>query len=74
VVHPVNKDKIGAKRKLNDALPTTEVREMSEKERKTIQAFATRAAARLAIFEFIEVWYNRQRLHSSLGYSQPSTV
>jgi transposase InsO family protein len=25
------------------------------------------AAARLAIFEFIEVWYNRQRLHSSLG-------
>jgi putative transposase len=29
------------------------------------------AAARLAIFEFIEVWYNRQRLHSSLGYLSP---
>ncbi|MCC7571663.1 IS3 family transposase, partial [Candidatus Micrarchaeota archaeon] len=27
--------------------------------------------ARLAIFEFIEVWYNRQRLHSSLGYCSP---
>lgn len=35
------------------------------------QPFATRAAARLAIFEFIEGWYNRQRLHSSLGYLSP---
>lgn len=33
--------------------------------------FATRAEARTAIFEFIEVWYNRQRLHSSLGYLSP---
>ena len=33
--------------------------------------FATRAQARTAIFEFIEVWYNRQRLHSSLGYLNP---
>ncbi|WP_152966225.1 IS3 family transposase, partial [Ornatilinea apprima] len=22
-------------------------------------------------FEYIEVWYNRQRLHSSLGYLSP---
>jgi putative transposase len=35
--------------------------------------FATRAAARLIIFEHIEVWYNRQRLHSSLGYLSPAT-
>ncbi len=27
--------------------------------------------AMAAIFEFIEVWYNRQRLHSSLGYLAP---
>lgn len=33
--------------------------------------FDTRAQARTAIFEFIEVWYNRQRLHSSLGYRSP---
>ncbi len=26
-----------------------------------------RAAAK-ATFEFIEIWYNRERLHSSLGY------
>ena len=30
--------------------------------------FATRAEAREAIFEFIEVFYNRRRRHSTLGY------
>ncbi len=34
--------------------------------------FQSRAEARLAIFEFIEVWYNRQRLHSALGYLSPA--
>lgn len=33
--------------------------------------FASRAQARTAIFEYIEVWYNRNRLHSSLGYLSP---
>jgi transposase InsO family protein len=33
--------------------------------------FDTRAQARLTIFEYIEAWYNRQRLHSSLGYLSP---
>jgi putative transposase len=33
--------------------------------------FATRAEARSAIFDYIEGWYNRQRLHSSLGYLSP---
>jgi transposase InsO family protein len=33
--------------------------------------FATRAEARTAIFEYIEVFYNRQRLHSALGYLSP---
>jgi transposase InsO family protein len=32
----------------------------------------TRARARQAIFEFIEIFYNRQRLHSSLGYLSPA--
>jgi transposase InsO family protein len=32
----------------------------------------TKAEARHAIFEFIEVWYNRQRRHSTLGYVSPS--
>lgn len=33
--------------------------------------FKTRQEANAAIFEFIEVWYNRQRMHSSLGYQTP---
>lgn len=36
-----------------------------------LDRFATRQAARTAVFEFIEVFYNRQRLHSSLGYVSP---
>jgi len=33
--------------------------------------FKTRAEARQAIFDFIEVFYNRQRLHSSLDFCSP---
>ncbi len=36
------------------------------------QPYATRAAARASVFEFIEVFYNRQRLHSALGYRSPA--
>ena len=32
---------------------------------------ATREEARKMIFEWIEIWYNRQRLHSTLGYLTP---
>jgi putative transposase len=35
------------------------------------QQYATRDAARQSIFEYIEVFYNRKRLHSSLGYQSP---
>ncbi len=34
--------------------------------------FATRAQARSIIFEYIEVWYNNHRLHSSLDYMPPA--
>lgn len=33
--------------------------------------FQTRDQARRVIFEYIEVFYNRQRLHSALGYRSP---
>jgi putative transposase len=34
--------------------------------------FPTRQAARTAIFEYLETFYNTRRLHSSLGYRSPS--
>ena len=33
--------------------------------------FATRGEARTAIFDYIETFYNRTRLHSSLAYHSP---
>ena len=33
--------------------------------------YATREEARESIFEYIEVFYNRKRLHSSIGYMAP---
>ena len=35
------------------------------------QRFRTRAHAKAAIFEYIEVFYNRQRRHSGIGYQTP---
>lgn len=37
------------------------------------QTYQTRAEARNAVFEYIEVFYNRQRRHSSLDYVSPVT-
>ncbi len=37
------------------------------------QKYQTRAEARQSIFEYLEVFYNRQRKHSSLGYVSPAT-
>ncbi|MEU9581052.1 IS3 family transposase [Streptomyces chilikensis] len=34
--------------------------------------WSSKAAARTAIFEYIEGWYNVRRLHSSLGYRSPA--
>lgn len=34
--------------------------------------FRTRAEARLALFEYLEGYYNRVRRHSSLGYLSPA--
>jgi putative transposase len=34
--------------------------------------YATQESARQSLFEYIEVFYNRQRRHSSLGYLSPA--
>jgi transposase InsO family protein len=36
------------------------------------RSWVTRAQVRAAVFEFIEVFYNRRRLHSSLNYMTPA--
>ena len=33
--------------------------------------FLTRTEAKSQVFEYIEVYYNRKRLHSKLGYVSP---
>lgn len=38
------------------------------------QAFPARARARFAVADCIEVFCNRQRLHSTLGYRTPAEV
>ena len=34
--------------------------------------WSTRDDARRAIFRYIEIWYNRKRRHSTLGYISPA--
>jgi putative transposase len=37
----------------------------------SINRFKTMSEARQVLFGYIEVYYNRQRLHSSIGYLSP---
>ena len=35
------------------------------------EVFNIKQVARLAIFEYIEIFYNRKRLHSTINYMSP---
>jgi putative transposase len=37
-----------------------------------VELFATRDQARAAVFDYIERFFNRRRLHSSLDYLSPA--
>ncbi len=43
-----------------------------KKEKIYRQSWPTRAAARTAVFEYIEGWYNPRRRHSTLAYLSPA--
>ena len=36
-----------------------------------VQSYRSRAEAQSDLFEYLEIWYNRRRRHSSLGYMGP---
>ncbi len=39
-----------------------------------LKRYRTREEAKLSIFEYVEVFYNRERLHSTLGYVSPAVL
>ena len=43
-----------------------------KKEEVNVNTYETFNEAKLAIFEFIESWYNNVRIHSSLDYKTPN--
>jgi putative transposase len=43
-----------------------------KKEKLNRRSWPTRQSARNAVFAWIEGWYNRRRLHSTLGYLSPA--
>ena len=45
-----------------------------KKEEVNLHVYKTVEEARRTIFEFIESWYNRRRIHSSIGYKVPSEL
>lgn len=57
-----------------DNAPTESLFATIKKELVHHQHYATRDAARRSLFEYIEVFYNRQRRHSALDYQTPDAV
>jgi transposase InsO family protein len=45
-----------------------------KKELVYLTVFETREQARREIFEYIEIFYNRRRIHSSLGLFKSSRI
>ena len=45
------------------------------KERRSkFKRYETFEEAKMALFEFIEGWYNRKRIHSAIGYQIPYEI
>lgn len=57
-----------------DNAPTESLVATIKKELVHHERYATRDSARCSLFEYIEVFYNRQRRHSALDYQTPDAV
>lgn len=57
-----------------DNAPTESLVATIKKELVHQEHYATRDEARRSLFEYIEVFYNRQRRHSALDYQTPETI
>ncbi|EPY2307721.1 IS3 family transposase [Clostridium sporogenes] len=44
---------------------------MSKKEKVHLIKYFDFDGTRLAVFEYIEAWYNKRRIHSSIDYISP---
>ncbi|MFT5197046.1 MAG: putative transposase [Candidatus Promineifilaceae bacterium] len=54
-----------------DNAPVESFFDSLKKECVRAKVYPSRYEAQVALFDYIEVFYNRQRLHSSLGYCSP---
>ena len=45
-----------------------------KKEEVNLHEYETFKEAKLAIFEYIEGWYNRKRIHSAIDYRTPNEI
>lgn len=66
------KQSMSAKGECYDNAPTESFFKTLKTEEVDRRSYKTRTEAARAIFHFIEVFYNRQRLHSTLGYLSPA--
>ena len=62
---------MGSVASLRDNSPAESIMSAIKKECVHSRIFDTREQAQIEIFEYIESFYNRLRLHSSLGYLSP---
>lgn len=65
------KQSMSAKGDCYDNAPTESFFKTLKVEEVNTHSFKTRGEAAQTIFQYIEIFYNRQRLHSTLGYLSP---